>query len=527
MSRPMDLWDDERIERAYRIISRTPVPVGLVESTVSAVRASGAVRSPGLSLRNHTRLAVTGVAGVAAGVALAVVLAGSLAMRPAASPSNSAITSASASASPSASRTAAPSGRYPGGIPRSLGGEPVFLGLGAVFHAAGTTDATPFLVGGWFGDGSLVACTGGVIGFGTDPLTFTEGCPGGVGGDSPWGTYSFAGMQGRMAWTGQSLPGGVGPSIVRVHTHDPEAADCAGGANSWCQAVLVVDAVLWTGDASTAASPISVAQAVSSLDGVRIEETLPMAGRGTLVVQQHVFPTVRPQTCPAPWPLEVFDLHGDPRFALLAVFPDEAARVAAQPLLDSAASACAIDPRVNRPGVRTWVGVANVLVLVYGGDAADAAGKALANVTSPTQTTVPTIGFLAASLDESYGVVVDSLAARLSGSLADQPNVTPSADIGAGEYLFDVERRYLANALSYSVGPAQTPTEASVGSAAWAVVAGEAVPGTAKLFEVDHPASTDPALRREVYVAYLLKQPKVDTWALLLVNAAPWPASAP
>jgi hypothetical protein len=43
------------------------------------------------------------------------------------------------------------------------------------------------------------------------------------------------------------------------------------------------------------------------------------------------------------------------------------------------------------------------------------------------------------------------------------------------------------------------------------------------MFEVDHPESTDPALRHEVYVAYELQHPAVDSWALLLVDAAPWP----
>jgi hypothetical protein len=481
------------------------------------------VRAPRLGVRAQPRHVAAGLAGVAVGLAVAAVLVGSLLMRSAVAPSGSPHVTQVSSLSPVVAGS-----RYPGGIPKSLDGQPVYLGLAAVVHAAATTDATPFLVGGWFDDGSRNMCSGGGITVGTpDPDLFRSGCATVVGGDSPWGTYSWPGPQGWMAWNGHSLPGGVGPSIVRVHTHDPLSAQCSAESRASCEATLIVDDVRWTGDALTAASPISVVEAVARLDALSIQEQVPMAG-GTLSVMRYVFPTVREQPCPSPWPTEVFDLHGDPRFALLAVFPDEASRVAAQPQLESS-DTCPTDPRVVRPGAPLWVAQANVLVLVYGNDVAEATRKVLS-----TQSDFATIGFPAANVDESYRVVLDFLAARESGDLGAAPGLasadgsstskTPVASSTSYDaYLADAERRYVANALSFSIGPAQTPTKADVGAAAWKVLTTDAVPGTARLFEVDHPGSTVPALAHEVYVAYELKNPTVDSWALLLVDAAPWP----
>jgi hypothetical protein len=336
-----------------------------------------------------------------------------------------------------------------------------------------------------------------------------------------------------MAWNGHSLPGGVGPSIVRVHTHDPLAAQCSAATRGSCEATLVVDDVLWTGDALTAASPVSVMEAVNSLDALPVQERLPIPG-GSLVIERHVFPTVRQQPCPPPWPTEVFDLHGDPRFGLLVVFPDVAARTAAQPLLDSAGSECPTDPRVIRPAPRVWVADANVLVLVYGSDVAAATKAALSTATNPAGAQTAILGFPVASVDESYRVLADFLSARESGSLEKYPSFLPTvqppasknavaSSTGYDAYVADAKRRYASNALSFSIGPAIMPAEVDVGAAAWDVLATEAVAGTARLFEVDHAGSTAPALRHETYVAYELKHPDVDSWVLLLVAAEAWP----
>jgi hypothetical protein len=411
---------------------------------------------------------------------------------------------------PSLTADAAAVGRDPSGIPETLNGQPVEIGLAAVVHALATTDATPFLVGGWFTD-ATGTCSGGID---RDPSPLLSACGSAVGVDAPLG---YSGPQGQMYWNGHHLPGNLGPSIVKVHTHDPAAAACRSVAQ--CQAVLVVDDVLWTGDAWTNGSPISVAQAMSRF-GLNIIEVIQTAPNTNLSVQRTLFTTPVGEVCPSPWPHEVFELHGDPRVGLIAVFPDEAARISAQAALDPAAPGCAIDPRIVRPAAAAWVGVQNVLVLVYGADIAARTQAALSG--SPdTNSFTP---FPPASLDESYRVVNDVEAARASGilygvgALVDQ-----TSGNWYGDFVNDMYRRFEANALTYSIGQGRPVTEAAVGATVWAWLEAAAVPGTARLYAVDHPASTDPALAQEVVVAFEEQHPQVETWGLILVRAGPTP----
>jgi hypothetical protein len=160
------------------------------------------VRSPKLRVWARRQHVATGLLGAAAvGLAVAAALVGSLLLRPAVSalPSPHMTEMSSLSSAASASRS-------PGGIPTSLDGEPVYLGLGAVLHADAMKDATPFLVGGWFGDGTRDTCTGGGLVLGTpDPALFRHGCGSVVGGDSPWGrqllarTTGVAGLERALA----------------------------------------------------------------------------------------------------------------------------------------------------------------------------------------------------------------------------------------------------------------------------------------------------------------------------------------
>ena len=79
---------------------------------------------------------------------------------------------------------AGPTGRSTGGIPETLDGQPVLIGLAAAVHAHGTTDATAFLVGGWFNDASMYTCSGGGA-IGRDPSPLLTGCATGIGAASP------------------------------------------------------------------------------------------------------------------------------------------------------------------------------------------------------------------------------------------------------------------------------------------------------------------------------------------------------
>ncbi|HEV2006436.1 MAG TPA: hypothetical protein VGQ85_07460 [Candidatus Limnocylindrales bacterium] len=448
---------------------------------------------------------------IAAAAAIVMACGTSLGTPVAGSPSSSAAVTPTSS-TPIASLpslVASPdSGRDPTGIPTTLDGQPVDIGLAAVVHALATTDATPFIVGGWFNDAKAYTCSGGID---RDPSPLLRGCATVVGGDSPWG-QSFPGPQGLMYWDGHELPGRFGPSIVKVHTHDRRAAACRLEDRAQCRGVLVVDDVLWTGDEWTTTGPLSVTQAVGRLDGLSIITGFPMGPNGSLSVQRKLFTTPTAQACPSPWPHEAFDLHGDPRFGVLAVFPNEAARIAAQAQLAPAAPGCGDDPRVVRPDAAAWVGVQNVLVRVYGAGVAAQLEGPLNGHPSDRYLPLP-----AASLDESYRVVDDAEAARASGNLG-LPGLSTYREVDRyATYQQATYRRFAAHALTYAIGEGTPVTQANVDAATWAVLKVAAVPGTPRLYIVDHPDSTDPALRTEAIVAFEEVQPTLDTWGLIVL----------
>jgi hypothetical protein len=71
--------------------------------------------------------------------------------------------------------------------------------------------------------------------------------------------------------------------------------------------------------------------------------------------------------------------------------------------------------------------------------------------------------------------------------------------------------------LRYVIGDGTGVTGSDIGGALGAAIERQAVPGTIRLFVVDHPGSTDPALREERLVALRLKDPALDTWQLVLL----------
>jgi hypothetical protein len=476
------------------------VPAGEIQAAVATARRSALNRPSRVSLAIIPALAVLVVAG-----ALVVLGVGR-------GPGSISSAAPSIPATPSvpAAPSAIPVARDPTGIPETFDGQGVTIGLAAVVHANETTDASPFLIGGWFSDGSGNACAGGP---GRDPSPLLSGCATVVGGDSPWGDYSFPGPQGQMYWDGHQLPSGQGPSIVRVHTHDPRAAACLPTDRTLCLATMVVDDVLWSGDSWTDGAPISVAQAVQRLNRLSIQEDLPQPN-GTLVVARYLFATPAASPCPTPWPHEVFELHGDPRFGLVAIFPDAATRIATQAALNASAPGCAAEPRVMRPGPAMWFGTVNVLVLTFGSEVGPATQSVLVDPGSPS----PVIPFPPATLDESYRVVDDAEAARLSGDIDTDPVTNPSGSDWYDAYVQDTYRRFAADALSYVIGQGRPPTTADMDSSQWALLQRAAVPGTARLYLVDHSQSTDSALAHETIVAFEERQPTLDSWGFIVVD---------
>lgn len=143
--------------------------------------------------------------------------------------------------------TASPSGAlYADGIPSTLEGQPVLRPTEAAARAAASTDASPFLIGGWL--------------TGWDPYT---GCPRPTGPEADQvldqgfcGVYlaetPVIGQVGPVKLhfrVGLSDGRYSGPVIVRVHTHDPLAVSCAAANQDACAHAVMVDALVWDGPA--------------------------------------------------------------------------------------------------------------------------------------------------------------------------------------------------------------------------------------------------------------------------------------
>lgn len=208
------------------------------------VTVSGALMRPGgLGRRGFAGGAVAATGAV---VLLVVALASGF-LGGAAGPTPSAGTSAATGTAAAAPTAVAPSGGvYPDGIPTHLDGQPVLRPTQAAARAAASTDASPFLIGGWL--------------TGWDPYT---GCPRLTGPEADQvldqgfcGVYlaetPVIGQVGPVKLhfrVGLSDGRYSGPVIVRVHTHDPLAVSCAAANQDACAHAVVVDALVWDGPA--------------------------------------------------------------------------------------------------------------------------------------------------------------------------------------------------------------------------------------------------------------------------------------
>jgi hypothetical protein len=174
---------------------------------------------------------------------------------------------ASASTTTSVGPTAsADATRYEDGLPRTWEGQPVLRGQAVLDRASQSTDASPFYIGLWVT---------------SDPVSM--GCPGSAPyplrcsdmhdvGDRAGVLWPALGKALRIDITipgGISLPYGIpdGPFILRVHTHDrtwTSSERCAAPDLVECQHLMIGDAAVWTGDATTAPHPVSVEQAAAA-----------------------------------------------------------------------------------------------------------------------------------------------------------------------------------------------------------------------------------------------------------------------
>ncbi len=278
-----DLRLRARLERLAAAVPVTPTPVG---TTRVAARVGARTRSgPSLAA---VLVAVVAVAVIAvtlgvAGRTAAPTLVPSVVQPSAPAASGGQPATPTASAGPTAtgvaSSTPSPSGasadRYPDGLPRSFDGEPVLRGSAAISHAAEATDATPFLIEGW--------------------VTFVPGarsCPMIPSGGHSWARDCIRAQLGDVAGTRDDtltaaitfnfvLDGLLSePVVARVEVHDPRARAC-GAAFAECDRMMVVQQVLWSGDAATAPGPITPDMAAAAVNSVEARAGLTVLGPGS------------------------------------------------------------------------------------------------------------------------------------------------------------------------------------------------------------------------------------------------------
>ncbi len=252
--------DDAALVEALRSLYLAEVERAARRPQNLLARVHGKVRprAPGWSL----------VGLVAAGIILALAaVSGQLGhgLAPIAGPNGGISGSTSmATTRPSSPGESAPAfGPNVGGIPETGNGEPVLLGSAASVAFQNSTDDRPILVGGWL-DGSQVYCA-----------AFTS--------TWRWSTcYGYSLLSRPMTGVSQigvarglsdapidAVPeGSVLPTVLRVHTHDP---NCPSGTRIDCAHLPVLDAIVWKGsvepmpnpDSTRPASGISKPEAVA------------------------------------------------------------------------------------------------------------------------------------------------------------------------------------------------------------------------------------------------------------------------
>lgn len=395
-------------------------------------------------------------------------------------------------------------GAYPGGIPRAIDGEPVLVGLDAQARWREATDDTPFLVGGWFRSGIVTACSPPPGQYLLVPLESRD-CP----------RYVVTGIPGRAFYPeGLTLPDGDGPIVLRVHTHDAGSTACTTEGQADCRERTVVESVAWSD--GPAAKPIGPVQARSMATSVFVMEWRDMTDKMQMAVDEDVF-TV-PIACPDPWPTLLFSVHGDPRYGLIAVFPDTGTRERFEAGTDPELGAKCLDLPIERPAGARWVGRDNVLVF-----ADDAFATRLADVLADPQRQQRALPMTDPGFDRTLATVTDYLVARAAGELDHawgERLIDPNLDEATFEarhldWVEDAGRRAAANALDGRLEVLdEAPTEASVGADAWRVVHAAGVT-RARIVKVTYDGATDPALAAEEYLVIQIPESEFRDWQLI------------
>ena len=179
--------------------------------------------------------------------------------------------SASPTSPPTASpppRVTSPADRYNDGIPRTFQGQAVLRWDEALARRQTATTDTPFLVGVWLeiplgphfcpaDPGPDPSAPDSWISRGGCQFNYVSG-DAGAPASRQNGVTTFRFYEGVLA---------TGPAIMRVHVRDSRADQC-GPQKATCFDMIVVDDILWTGDAYTDPQPFSRADVVAAVRSV-------------------------------------------------------------------------------------------------------------------------------------------------------------------------------------------------------------------------------------------------------------------
>jgi hypothetical protein len=250
--------------------------------------------------------------------------------------------------------------RYPDGLPARMGDVPVRRGSEALDFAATRSDAQPFLVTGWvtyWGGPTSCPLQIGDVSWARDcqRARFADRAGGSSGAISDAITFRYVLDQVH-----------TGPVVAEVHVHDPRAVSCR-TAEPACDAMMVVDRIVWEGDAATAAAPLDAPQVARVLSTVQGSRDMAPIGDGPLYDCGQLLPAAAAYNV-------VSGLDKLPGVTLVQILPDAEAVGRALPGLsgvDAALLPTAVEctvfsqgPEASASATYRWLLVENVALLV-------------------------------------------------------------------------------------------------------------------------------------------------------------------
>jgi hypothetical protein len=173
---------------------------------------------------------------------------------------------------PAAVSSGASAGRFPDGLPRSIGRQPVLRGAEVLAHVQAADSDAGFLIGAW-----LDVYTG-------PRSCFANGCPSGIEVSDEAGSGTSVLTDGNATY--QFATGlRSGPAVLEVHVHDSRVAPCPSAAVA-CDRLIVVDNPVWTGDAFTDPRPLGMAEVQAAIWRVEPAISFHPIGDGDMRTEQ-------------------------------------------------------------------------------------------------------------------------------------------------------------------------------------------------------------------------------------------------